>query len=166
MTIWELECKFIPKGNIKAKSIRGARDFHEYFKDVFDKNPQQEALYALYLDIRNHPICLKLITLGLNYTTQYHPREVLGPGMIPSVNAMQVAIAHNHPGGDPAPSQADKKATIHLRKACEALNINLRDHIIVGDRLQDPMGKGYFSFWDQGYLNDDFTPEHLTLDNG
>lgn len=163
MTIWELECSYKPIGTHKADALISGKEFYDYFLPAFEKYPQQEALFACYLDICNIPLCLKLITLGLSDTTMYHPREVIGPGLIPSISCARVAIAHNHPSGDPYPSNADKRATQHLRKACEALNIHLREHTVVGDRLQDPLGKGFFSFFDQGYLTDDYKPEHIKI---
>ena len=54
--------------------------------------------------------------------------------------------------GDPAPSQQDIKFTRRLREAAQILEIELLDHVVVGDRHADPTGLGYFSFRTSGYL--------------
>lgn len=57
----------------------------------------------------------------------------------------RIIVAHNHPSGDPTPSRSDIKATRHLKDCCSILDIELSDHIILGD-------PGYFSFADNHLL--------------
>jgi DNA repair protein RadC len=61
-------------------------------------------------------------------------------------------VAHNHPSGDPGPSQADIHVTRTLREAAKILQIDLLDHVIVGDVKSDPQARGYYSFREAGLL--------------
>ncbi len=59
---------------------------------------------------------------------------------------------HNHPSGDPSPSAADIQLTRQLREAAAAVDIPLLDHVIIGRRGADPLGRGYYSFREAGLL--------------
>src|SRR5215471_3715346 len=61
-------------------------------------------------------------------------------------NASSVILSHNHPSGDPHPSQEDRALTVRLRQAGKLLGVEVLDHIIVGD------GR-YYSFADEGLLD-------------
>ena len=60
--------------------------------------------------------------------------------------------SHNHPSGDPSPSAADIQLTRQLREAAAAVDITLLDHVIIGRRGADPLGRGYYSFREAGLL--------------
>ena len=72
-----------------------------------------------------------------------HPREV----MIPTIreSAASFALIHNHPSGDPTPSQQDFEINHRLNKTGKIVGIHMVDHIIIG-------GNGFFSFADEGLL--------------
>lgn len=121
-----------------------------YLRPAFEENPMQEAFYCVYLDRKNHPLGRHLITLGTVDSTLVAPREVFRGAILASASAL--VVAHNHPSGDPAPSQADIRVTRVLREASKILEIELMDHVIVGDVKSDPQGLGYFSFKEAGHL--------------
>jgi hypothetical protein len=58
----------------------------------------------------------------------------------------------NQPSGDPSPSAADIQLTRQLREAAAAVDIPLLEHVIVGRRGADPLGRGYYSFGEAGLL--------------
>jgi len=122
----------------------------EYLRSAFEENPMQEAFYAVYLDRKNHPIGRHLITLGTVDSTLVAPREVFRGAILASASAL--VVAHNHPSGDPAPSQADVRVTRALREAAKIIEIVLLDHVIVGDVKADPLGHGVYSFREAGLL--------------
>jgi len=122
----------------------------EYLRSAFEENPLQEAFYCIYLDRRNHPIGRHLITLGTATSTLVTPREVFRGAIV--AGAVAMVVSHNHPSGDPAPSSADIQVTRGLREAARLLEIELLDHVIVGDTKADPVGRGYFSFREAGLL--------------
>ena len=122
----------------------------DYLRSAFEENPMQEAFYCVYLDRKNHPLGRHLITLGTVDSTVVAPREVFRGAILASASAL--IVAHNHPSGDPAPSQADIRVTRTLREAAKILQIELIDHVIVGDAKSDPQGRGFFSFREAGHL--------------
>jgi DNA repair protein RadC len=71
----------------------------------------------------------------------------------PSANGfLEIVVAHNHPSGDPAPSNADVQVTRQLREAARTLDIELLDHVIVGNATSDPAKLGYYSYRSAGIL--------------
>ena len=122
----------------------------DYLRSAFDENPMQEAFYCVYLDRKNHPLGRHLITLGTATSTVVSPKEVFRGAILSGATA--IVVAHNHPSGDPGPSQADITVTRALRDAAEILEIELLDHVIVGDAQSDPQGRGFFSFREAGLL--------------
>jgi DNA repair protein RadC len=75
---------------------------------------------------------------------------VFRPAILQSASA--IVCVHNHPSGDPSPSQADIRATRQLREASNTVQIDLLDHIIMGNREDDPNAQGYYSFAESGLL--------------
>jgi DNA repair protein RadC len=122
----------------------------EYLRSAFDENPMQEAFYCVYLDRKNHPLGRHLITLGTVDSTLVSCREVFRGAIVAGCSAL--VVAHNHPSGDPAPSAADIHVTGKLRDAAKILEIELLDHVIVGDVKADPLGRGVYSFREAGLL--------------
>ena len=122
----------------------------EYLRSAFDENPLQEAFYCVYLDRKNHPLGRHLITLGTLTGTLVTPREVFRGAIV--AGAAAIVVSHNHPSGDPAPSAADITVTRMLREAAKVLDIELLDHVIVGDVKADPQGRGVYSFRESGLL--------------
>ncbi len=122
----------------------------DYLRSAFDENPMQEAFYCVYLDRKNHPLGRHLITLGTLTGTLVTPREVFRGAIL--AGAAAIIVAHNHPSGDPAPSAADITVTRMLRDAAKVLDIELLDHVVVGDAKADPLGRGTYSFREAGLL--------------
>lgn len=114
----------------------------EYLRSAFEENPLQEAFYCIYLDRKNHPLGRHLITLGTATGTLVSPKEVFRGAI----------VAHNHPSGDPAPSQADVQVTRKLREAARILDIEMLDHVVVGDAKADPNAQGFYSFREAGLM--------------
>ena len=108
----------------------------------------QESLRTLLLDTRYHLIRIEEISLGSLSESIAHPREIFRPAIIYSAYAM--IVVHNHPSGDPSPSEADHRLTRRLSEAAQLLQINLLDHIVIGspDNGRIP----YFSFKEAGVL--------------
>jgi DNA repair protein RadC len=122
----------------------------DYLRSAFEENPMQEAFYCVYLDRKNHPLGRHLITLGTATSTLVSPKEVFRGAILSGATA--IVVAHNHPSGDPSPSSADIQVTRGLREAAKILEIELLDHVVVGDAKSDPQGRGYFAFREAGYL--------------
>ena len=105
-----------------------------------------EVFLCLYLDSRLHLIeCQELFRGSITQTAVY-PREILKEAL--ARNASALIVAHNHPSGNPLPSNADQELTKILFRALQLVDISLLDHCIVS-------GSGFFSFSDSGLMNID-----------
>ena len=108
----------------------------------------KESLRVILLDTRYHLIRMEEISLGSVNESIAHPRDVFRPAVISSAYA--VIVVHNHPSGDPSPSQSDHSLTRRLAEAAELLQIKLLDHIIIGAPAEGRLP--YFSFKEAGVL--------------
>ncbi len=108
----------------------------------------RESLRVILLDTRYQLLRIEEVSLGSVNESIAHPREVFRPALLYSAYA--VVAVHNHPSGDPAPSQADHSLTRRLREAAELLQIKLLDHIIIGAPAEGRLP--YFSFKEMGVL--------------
>jgi DNA repair protein RadC len=95
------------------------------------KDLAQEAFCTITLNTKNRLIKRHLVTLGTLNSTYVHPREVFRTAIQDSAAA--IIIAHNHPSGDPSPSSDDLKITRRLIEAGRIIDINVLDHVIIGD---------------------------------
>ena len=89
------------------------------------------------------------VTDGTLDTILVHPREVFRLAI--EANAAAVVLVHNHPSGDPAPSEADIKVTRDLIRAGQLLKIEVLDHVILG-RAAPERSKDYVSLRELGYF--------------
>ncbi len=110
---------------------------------------QVETLQVLLLNTRRKLIRVEEISDGTLDTLLVHPREVFKCAI--SANASAIVLAHNHPSGDPTPSEADIKVTRDLIRAGQLLKIDVLDHIILG-RSTPSRAKDYSSLRELGYF--------------
>ncbi len=108
-----------------------------------------EHFQAVLLNVRRKLIRVEAISQGLVDTLLVHPREVFRSAI--AANASAIVLVHNHPSGDPTPSEADIRATRDLIRAGHLLKIEVLDHIILG-RMAGPNGKDYVSLRELGYF--------------
>lgn len=91
---------------------------------------EHEVFAVLFLDNRHRVIDYVELFRGTIDGACVHPREVVKEAL--ARNAAAVVFAHNHPSGDPDPSEADKRLTERLKAACGIVDIRVLDHIIIG----------------------------------
>ena len=108
----------------------------------------RESLRVILLNTRFHLMRVEEVSLGSMNESIAHPREVFRPALVYAAYA--VIVVHNHPSGDPSPSQADHGLTRRLREAAELLQIRLLDHVIIGSPEEGRLP--YFSFKEAGIL--------------
>jgi DNA repair protein RadC len=89
------------------------------------------------------------ISDGTLDTLLVHPREVFEKAI--SAGAAAIVLVHNHPSGDPTPSEADIKVTRDLIRAGQLLKIEVLDHVIIGRATQE-RPKDYVSLRELGYF--------------
>ena len=108
-----------------------------------------EQLQVLLLNTRKRLIKEEKISDGTLDTVLVHPREVFKAAI--AANASAIVLVHNHPSGDPTPSEADIKVTRDLIRAGQVLKIEVLDHVIIGRATQDRV-KDYASLRELGYF--------------
>ena len=96
------------------------------------RNKRQEELWALYLTGGNRLIEKRCISIGGASGVTSDLKIVIGRAI--ELLAAAVIVVHNHPGGDPSPSDEDVELTSRLKQACSLFDIRLLDHLIIGDR--------------------------------
>ena len=92
---------------------------------------KKEVVKVLLLDTKNNIISDLLVSEGSLNASIVHPREVYVEAVKRSAN--KIIVVHNHPSGDPSPSNEDIKITKRLYDSGEILGIELLDHVIIGD---------------------------------
>lgn len=151
MIIYEASIKYKKKGEILTpRSLNQSEMAAEYLRPLVEENPFQETFFVIALNRKNYPIGVHRATIGTASSSLVHPREVFRFAIMESASA--IIIGHNHPSGDPAPSSADIQITRQLRDAARTIDIDLLDHVIVGDKTVDPLALGYYSFRDAGLV--------------
>ena len=106
-------------------------------------NKKKESFYILSLTTRNNLISVDNVSTGTLSASLAHPREVFLPAIKNS--ASSVIVVHNHPSGDPQPSEDDLKITKRLTEAGKILGIDVVDHIIISK-------DSFYSFKDKNLL--------------
>lgn len=101
----------------------------------------KEHFLVLGLNTKHKIIYIEVVSIGTLDSSLIHPREVFRKAIIN--NCHSIIVAHNHPSGDPDPSNEDRKVTKTLRQAGEILAIKVLDHVILGCKI-------YYSFNEHG----------------
>lgn len=102
-----------------------------------------EQFRVLYLDRKNHLIADEEQARGTVDHVPVYPREIVKRAL--ELNSSALILVHNHPSGDPTPSDADLSMTHQVKDACHALGLTLHDHLIIGKSRE-------LSFRSSGYL--------------
>jgi DNA repair protein RadC len=91
---------------------------------------EREEFRILFLDKRNQLIADEVQQRGTVDHTPVYPREIVRRAL--ELSATALILVHNHPSGDPAPSQADIRMTLDIQQIARPLGISIHDHVIVG----------------------------------
>jgi DNA repair protein RadC len=103
----------------------------------------REHFFAIALDAKNHPLAEIEVAVGGLVACCLSPADVFRPLLREA--AVSVIFAHNHPSGEPAPSDEDVTLTQRLCRVGELVGVRVLDHLVLGE-------SGYFSFLDAGML--------------
>lgn len=122
----------------QQKEITCPSDVYEVLSEI--KRYHKEAFVVLHLDTKKKIISKEIVSIGILNACLIHPREIFRAAILN--NAHSIILTHNHPSGDPSPSDEDIKITTELKRAGEILKIQLLDHVIIGK-------EGYYSFQEQ-----------------
>ncbi|MBT8459323.1 MAG: DNA repair protein RadC [Boseongicola sp.] len=104
---------------------------------------ETEEFRVLFLDRKNVLIADEAQARGTVDHVPVYPREIIKRAL--ELNASALILVHNHPSGDPTPSQCDREMTCQIETAAQALGLTLHDHLVIGKSAE-------FSFKSAGYL--------------
>ena len=103
----------------------------------------KECFYALYLNRCNKVLGYQLVSVGGLTGTVIDIRNILQTAL--KANACAILLAHNHPSGNPTPSDNDIQMTRRIKEAATIMDFSVLDHLII-------LTEGYYSFSDEGRL--------------
>jgi DNA repair protein RadC len=109
----------------------------------------RESLRVVLLDAKQHLIKVAIVSQGTVNESLAHPREIFKPVITHSAHSF--ILVHNHPSGDPSPSDADLRLTRRINETSRILQLNLVDHVIIGSLA--PGRSDYFSFKEGGVIS-------------
>ncbi|UZE97269.1 JAB domain-containing protein [Alkalimarinus alittae] len=112
----------------KGSKIQSPKDTFEYLEALY-RNHEHEVFGIIYLNNQNRVIASEELFRGTIDGASVYPREVVKQSL--THNAAALIIYHNHPSGEPEPSECDKKITLRLQKALLLVDIKVLDHIVV-----------------------------------
>ena len=127
---------------VESEHITSPGDGAQYLMGRL-RNETHEKFLVMLLNTKNRVIKTEQIAEGSLTSAVVHPREVYAPAVVS--HAACILVAHNHPSGDPWPSQEDRNLTQALEDAGNILGIPLLDHLVIGDGC-------YYSFKEHGDL--------------
>ena len=149
VAIFEMARRFAAEQSNELQIIDAPEEAFRYLKGI-TAGLDVEKFFVLCLNRKNRLLRNIEITSGTATSSLAHPREVFRGAV--RAGAASILCAHNHPSGDPAPSRADIQITRRLREASVVMDIQLLDHVIIGEVRHDPRGYGFYSFADNGLI--------------
>ena len=124
-------------------SFKNSRDVYEYYRPRF-YGMKKEKVLCILLDTKNRVFKETIVSDGTLTSSLVHPREVFRYAIKEA--AASILLIHNHPSGDPHPSNDDISITKRLVETGKLVGINVLDHIIIADgKYLSLLEKGYFS---------------------
>ena len=139
--VCELSSRMNQDINYQTTKITNPKDVANILMDKM-RFEKQEILQTIMLDNRNNIIKIKEIAKGTGNYVKASIKSILSESI--KIEAPKIILVHNHPGGDPTPSQKDIEFTRKVKQASEIMGIELIDHVIIG-RVQ------YKSIFSQGF---------------
>lgn len=113
----------------KNRTVHSPQNGFDLMKQ-FLGDVDREHFIVMCLDTKNQPTSLNICHIGSLNSSLVHPREVFKPAILS--NAASIMVGHNHPSGNPEPSEADIMMTKRLEEAGDLMGIRLLDHLIIG----------------------------------
>jgi DNA repair protein RadC len=126
----------------KGQSLCSSLHAFNVLKPLFADEDDVEKMYFIFMDQKNSILSIENLFKGSIAGAAIFPREVIK--QIIRLKANGIVLAHNHPSGDPQPSREDRLITMRLMVATYSIDVNVLDHIIIGNN--------YFSMADKGII--------------
>ena len=136
----ELGRRIIVSGSEPRRQLLTPRAAAEYLLPAFGSRPVEQ-FGVLLLDTKHRVLRATVLSIGTLDASIVHPREVFREAI--AGGAAAIVVFHNHPSGDPEPSEDDVRLTERLRAAGVLMGIEVLDHVVLGDAR-------YYSFREHG----------------
>ncbi len=140
--VQEVARLFLKEKILEKSHIRSSGEVFDYLYHSM-RDLKKEVFKVIFLDGKNRIIEVEDLFQGTINTSAVYPREVIKRAL--KNHATGLIFVHNHPSGSPEPSESDREITKKLSSAGKVMQINVFDHIIIGDNR-------YFSFADNGLM--------------
>lgn len=114
---------------IGTDAITSPQEVKTYIK-AYLQFKEREHFFVIFLNNQHKVIAHEDMFQGTIDSASVYPREVVKRAL--QLNAAAIILAHNHPSGDPTPSQADRRITFKIKDALELVDVKVLDHIVVG----------------------------------
>jgi DNA repair protein RadC len=142
--VQEVSRRFLREKMMSRPVCHSSREVFDYLYHSL-RDAGKEKFKTIFLDAKNRIIEEETFFEGTVDTSAVYPREILKNAL--KYNASAVIFVHNHPSGDPDPSESDREITKELVFAASTMQLKVLDHIIIGNNR-------YFSFADRGLIED------------
>ena len=137
------ELAHILREAVEGEIVNESELAYNVIKPLAAQYAKQEVVWGIWLDSNNRVRAVEELQRGTINQSAIYPREIVRRAI--DIGATGIILAHNHPGGNPKPSQDDLQITKRLMLALYYVNVTMHDHIIVG-------AEGYKSMADDGTM--------------
>jgi len=139
--------QIVTESQVENDIVRSPEDGAEIAYDFIGED-DREVLLVMCLNTKNRVIAVHRCHVGSLNASIVHPREVFRTAIMN--NSASIMVAHQHPSGDPTPSQEDIQVTRRLSESGKLLGIQLLDHLVIGERRNSRTA--FTSLKEKGYL--------------
>ena len=126
----------------QGQILSNSEEVYNVMKPLFYENDDVENVFCIFLNAKNRILAIEKIFSGTISSSVIYPRELIK--RVIALKSTAIVLTHNHPSGFAEPSIEDKAITVRIVIALASIDVDLHDHIIIGD--------GYFSMADTGWL--------------
>jgi DNA repair protein RadC len=151
----EIAREFLKEQVLEKPYCRSSREVFDYLYHSM-RDLKKEVFKVMFLDSQNRVVEIEDLFEGTLNASAIYPREIIQSAV--KHNAVALIFVHNHPAGNPQPSDNDKQITQDLVFAGNIMQIKVLDHIVIGENR-------YFSFADAGLI-EEYDSEFLNLKEG
>jgi len=153
---FEVRCMVVRETDSEQKRLRTPEDIYDAWNNSVIQadwfNPDKECIVVFFLSAQNILRGFEMVAIGILDSCLVHPREIYRSAI--TAGASGIVIAHHHPSGDPTPSAEDVRVTRQLVKAGKIIDIDLKDHVIIGHHYQQrPKHTAWVSMREEGLVD-------------
>ena len=129
MRVREAVVRYKARG-VVSETISTPLGVYEFFSRKA-RGETRENFYGLYMNVHNGVVCFEVVAIGGAMAAVVDVKSIVRTALL--VGAEKLILVHNHPSGNPTPSVEDKAMTQRVSAACKLFNIEVVDHIVIGD---------------------------------